>query len=669
MPEFAALWAEGERKEGEVRAIGKAFAARCEIPAQLAGCRQAEELLPREAVEVLRGAAPGGEGAMLLLEESLPDQLVRLEWESLTIAGRELEKSVLVVRRARPKFENSRPSSEHPARWLNLFPRVEFDFSKPLEELIAQGALRPTTRATFADDIARVCDLFVVAHANEYGLLDSSGMSYTIPQAAILPARVWLLACNKSEAMNSLACALLDRGVGAVVSATGDLSAPEMLEAIRSWLMRPKGMELETWLLANRAAGRFYGGIGSLRLWGEILLDGSQSSTWNAATWAIDHGDAGTVPLGMDATADEYASAKTAYGAPETWPRTREWMAPCLLWLAESYDHPSIPFFERAVGRPSTAHEYGALAIAARRLGHYPLALRNLVQGMRTHTATQIETAILFGHLANLLIDLDLPKGARAAVSRLEDCVIPDPGVREESEFRRLDFLARIAAREGKLQVALDRMQEKQAVAQRNGDDGRELAGLLYLSAWSNQEGGSAVSTTRGMAQEVVRRLSDVSSEQVGSGNETTAYLIRALAAYYWASSDENVLFELKRWEPICMEALRREDPGPWGYVIAFLFLAKQAKASAFERAMEALERARYLLEQAIFLLLSGRIDEAKRSLSRFQQRRQRTLTEWSVDVSNLPCDLENETLTRSKIEQDCLWRADHLVTKGLIPL
>ena len=86
-------------------------------------CNQVEQLIPLEAAEALHRAANSGEGSLLLLEESLPDEWFDFEWESTTLAGQELGRSVLVVRRARPMFGPTAPESNVAARWVNLFPK------------------------------------------------------------------------------------------------------------------------------------------------------------------------------------------------------------------------------------------------------------------------------------------------------------------------------------------------------------------------------------------------------------------------------------------------------------------------------------------------------------------------------------------------------------------
>ncbi|MBM3740784.1 MAG: hypothetical protein FJW39_33985 [Acidobacteria bacterium] len=642
---------------------------RCEIPAQLADCRQVEDLLPREALEMLRSATGEGEGAMLLLEESLPAQLVRLEWESLTIAGRELKRSALVARRARPKFDNSLASSDQPARWLNLFPRAEFDFSKPLEELIAHGALRPTTREAFAVDVARACDLFVVAHADVRGLMDKNGTPFGLPRAGTLPERVWLLACNKAHAMDLLAAKLLDQGAGCVISASGDLSAPQMLEVIRRWLTRADGQDVASWLVASRAASETDGGIGSLRIWGNVHLDRSDSSSWNAATWAIEHGDPRSIPLGTDAGRKTYFLAKEAYAKPETWARTREWMTPRLLWLAEHYEHAAMEYFEKALPQPRHARDYVGLYAKARRLGNYPWAARYLARGFSLTERSVEEHADLLGGLTNLLIDLNLPRTAGVAVAAFEDCVVTDAHARRVNDLRRLDYRARIAAREGKLSVAMDRLREKHEHAATMGDSRRELSGLLYMAVWGLLS--KQVQESEGvlLASQVRNDLAIASPAEIGAGNETAGYLLRALAAYFWVNHDPDVLPQLARWQEHALARLRTDDPGPWAYMFAFLHLSDRVDFALFERAIEALVRAQYLLEADMFLLLARRQDKFTRLLPRYQKRREQTIAELGPLPMQIGMDVEAECKARIAIEETFPRGPQDIVVKGLMPL
>ena len=90
MPCFVALWRESTGSVSTLCAFGKGFCARRNFTDRLGECHQVEDLIPADAAEALRRAAIAGEGSLLLLEATLPQEWLQLEWESMTLSGEEL---------------------------------------------------------------------------------------------------------------------------------------------------------------------------------------------------------------------------------------------------------------------------------------------------------------------------------------------------------------------------------------------------------------------------------------------------------------------------------------------------------------------------------------------------------------------------------------------------
>jgi hypothetical protein len=128
-----------------------------------------EEFLP-ELLQALPTPDPGARW-LLLLEPSLPQSWQRLRWEALTLGGRPLAAQVLVIRSA--TWHREETSIHKPARFLNLFPQVEFCFLDRLQPLFRSGRLRTSREAFLKGDMAEADDLIIVAHGRSHGLVDA----------------------------------------------------------------------------------------------------------------------------------------------------------------------------------------------------------------------------------------------------------------------------------------------------------------------------------------------------------------------------------------------------------------------------------------------------------------------------------------------------------------
>ena len=212
--------------------------------------------------------------------------------------------------------------------------------------------------------------------------------------------------------------------------------------------------------------------------------------------------------------------------------------------------------------------------------------------------------------------------------------------------------MSRTEARRGRLDIALDLMTTKRKRAK--FDSGRELAWQLYLSTWGYIAGQVELSVANTYAGEVMARIEKAAPRDVGYGNETIAYLLRALAAHAWAANDLEQLKVLGSWLQYAENRLTDDDPGPWAYTIAYLYFQRAAPSISFDRAISALERARYYLEAAF---LSGFVNHDKdstRLLSRFQRRRNDILAELNESLGALASLALAESTSRVEIENTC---------------
>jgi hypothetical protein len=666
-PSFVALWVD---KQGDgsprLNILTRRTAFAGTLPNIQPGISSLELLLPQ--LPELIGTAT--ERQLLLLEASLPPDWLALDWERLTFRGRPLRLSFLVVRR--PIWGSKQQTTTHRTKFLNLFPRAEHDFPAALRDFVAQGDIRPCSPAFLAQELPQVSELVVFAHGDSRGLMDAEGTPLSLPDVRPMPERIWLLACNVTGAMSGLAEALLDQGVRTVIAADDYLSAPEMEALVRSWLSSgDKSADPAAWLCKLEDSAKSPdGGVLSLRIYGEIDLDRSTSALWNRLAWDLRHGKPGQPPL-HDLTGEaEFLEAYMGVTATPAWPTTRQTLAAPLLWLAEKFHHPSIPSLERLLGSIESPKAIHALAASARRVGNYRAMAKYLSRGLKFPALHAVQRADYLGALSNLLIDLDLPASSYEAIRLHEDCDIDDLVAKSSMDLKRLDFLGRTDARRGKFEVALMHLAAKQYRVV--PDEGRELAALLYVGTWAQIAQKVSASDIKKYANEAMAYLDPLSPASVGGGNDTSKYLLRAVAAFGWATRQNDALELTTRWRVAAIDRLVEHDPGPWAYLLAFLKLAGLATPADFDRAHAALERAGYLLEAAVFLGLDGRPDEGRRLLERFDSRRTHVLAalelnDWSkrLDASTLHA----EALERRQLESNAFGDAVAVARSGVMPL
>ncbi len=646
---FVALWMDDPaRDSAALHLLSRDTHRTLPLPDIAESTHAVEEFLP----ELLR-AMPSPDPAarwLLLLEPSLPQSWQRLRWEALSLAGRPLAAQALVIRSA--VWCRQGNGTGKAARFLDLFPRSEFSFLGRFQPLIQAGRLR-TSRASFIErDMAAGGDLVIVAHGRSHGLVDADGNSFALPAAHPMPERIWLLACNVDGAMGDLAQKFLNQGCRTVIAATGDISAREMACVVESLFAAARlPDENRSWLAQAAASFNGRGCPLALTIWGECDLDPTACAAWNRMTWDDKHGNSRRPPLDDETTRDEFLAAYQHATSPQAWPLTRDWMLPPLLWLAEKHDHPAMRDLSTRLDDTKSPQAIRALASAARRVGNYAQMARYLSRGLQIPDLTVGERADYLGTLANLFIDLNLPESAAAIIELHQECLWDDPEDRYWADFKCLDWMARMEARRGRLHLALDHMTAKRRQART--DSGRELAWQLYLATWGVLAGQVPAQTAATFAGEVAQRLAGSTPETLGNGNETVAYLLRALAVHAWVSHDSAQLTLVKSWLPHAEERLTDDDPGPWAYAIAYLYLQRAAPPPSLDRALCALERARYLLEAACLSGFAGRGDERRRLLGRFQQRRKGIVGQLDESVGTRTAEALAEPATRADAEID----------------
>ena len=185
---------------------------------------------------------------------------------------------------------------------------------------------------------------------------------------------------------------------------------------------------------------------------------------------------------------------------------TKQWLYPFLGSLAQVHDHARMEYYGHAypgssvhgASLPDAAIFYHYLAKPKYRRGEYSRGVDTIVKGFAklaidgTQDICSESGLSLLGNLVNHLVDLNLPREAKLILIELSRCLdkhdFDAPTIATE-EFTMLDRKARCDIREGSsasLGDARFSFERKQALAvQSYKQDGwRELAWLLYVSAW-----------------------------------------------------------------------------------------------------------------------------------------------------------------------------------------
>jgi hypothetical protein len=367
-------------------------------------------------------------------------------------------------------------------------------------------------------------------------------------------------------------------------------------------------------------------------------------------------------------------------------PLTRSWVLPYQIYLAEIYDHSLLPAESgRRLPNPQAPHACYHRAKRHYRLGAYPRAVADLtagLQGLPSARWHQRSGLGLLGLLVNTLIDLNLPEPAQVVFDHLDDILLnrASAASADRQSLNHWDRRARLALRHGQPKNALVDYQQKWQRDRRDPD--RELAWLLYVAAWAD------LPEAPGLAAEVQAKLNALYEPAYvfGRGNETPAYLLRALALWAWRGGDARAAAAVAVWTAKLVEPLGRvQDPGPFAMSLGYLHLYVQSHAPInatlpdWTLIADALEREHYWFELASLACLLGRpAEEIQRALEQFQALRRAA----GEELAGLPEPLRQRVmanwpalLERREAAERALLLAGkpagvaELVKQGMLPL
>jgi len=205
----------------------------------------------------------------------------------------------------------------------------------------------------------------------------------------------------------------------------------------------------------------------------------------------------------------------------------------------------------------------------------------------------------------------------------------------------------------------------------------RELSWLLYIAAWAQLEQSAA------LAVEAKSRLQDVTRimEGLGHGNESEAYLMRALAVWAWRTGDHEAREALQPYLTVLQERMYQQEPGPLCSTFVFLSLSTEVdrigKLPDWPTIQSVLEAMNHWLEIAILASIAEKADVVKRSLARYQSLRKDIVT----DLAYAPSWMEFSSTDWSNVAGRAAQREsvlllddrpvapEELIAEGLIPL
>lgn len=646
--------------------------------------------LAPEVVQMLtEGLAHSAEPGALHLSTHLPLRWQKIPFEALTHKGQRLGDRLQVIRHAAPLATPPVfPHTPHGVL-IDLWPKEERGTSDGQMLFAGLGALldKPILlrghRCAEADlpqrDLSHKALLVVISHGSEdrdaQPLRTETGEGWALPLTQGMPPVVVLLACGDVHGnLLDYGQTLLAAGAQTVLAPVGRLDAPAADRFLRTFLPGwNAGRTVADLLWAAQQLPDSAYGAGRLRLLGRGDLHRGPARTWaeqsdpvlntaaptdDAALQALleritvrclqRYGTLDTVvdelydALGMqydDAPAETALLPRLDRLREDLPPLTADWVTPYIVYLAEPYDHGLLSRY-RSLGidlQPDSPHApdapfiYHAWGKRHYRNGHYVEALEHLAHGLARLDEARLRQAGgigLLGLLVNCLIDLDLPEPGLVLYDRLDAGLArAKDQLSQLQRTNRLDRRARLALRQGCPEQALIHYQQKHAEDHRDPD--RERAGLLYAAAWADPRG-----SARALAAAVSKTLQAHTPllSQLGPGNATLAYLIRAYALWAWRARDPAALTGLAAALTSVHEHLPGRDTGPLGFALGYLHLYQAATGDttvalpSWAIAEGALEAWHYWFELAVFSALLGRRPQAERFLYRFHALRAEAL-------------------------------------------
>ncbi len=383
--------------------------------------------------------------------------------------------------------------------------------------------------------------------------------------------------------------------------------------------------------------------------------------------------------------------ARLRNGESRLSPLARAWAVSYLVYLAEIYDHTLFEHYQgvypklsaRLKGPAQPPYVFYHWGKSSYRQGLYAEALDRVAQGFAQLDETRLDRRAglgLLGLLVGCLIDLNLPAEGLKLYDRL-NATLRQTGDAFAllQRFNRLDRRARLGLRLGEPETALANYQTKRRDDARDPD--RDLAWLLYVSAWANP----TATASRSYAGEVREKLTEMPGLLAGpgKGNPTPVYLLRAYALWAWRAGDADAARLLgQHWQHLASRVHEFSDPGPLGLTLGYLHLYQQEHLdlplglSSWEGAQARLEASEYWFELAALNSLLGRRDAAVRFLGEFQRMRNQALPYLEQLPDWLVGGLDWAASLKQRAEQESvLLLAERpptpaeLVEKGVLPL
>lgn len=677
----------------------------------------------------------------LALSADLPPSWQRLPFECLSYRRQRLDTLVQIIRHVPRTAEPPALPLTHEVVIVDLWPEAERGnhhgqrwFTGLLGEVASGRVLRGERIAAQWPwlDLSMAALLCVIGHGSEgcnpkpfrIGPEDD----WSVPLTQGLPPLVVLVACGDEQGnLLDYGRTLLAAGAQTVLAPVGRLDAAAADEFLRVFLAHWEAGRTASealWVACQQPGSAC--GAGRMRLLGRADLHRGpwqSHSEWDDATLAqAAAGDESALTALLeritrrcfltegrldnavdelydrlhlqydDNAAEEHLLARLHGVNPCLAALTTHWVTPYLAYLAEAYNHPLLAQYEQrrlileaepagVPPMPVLHYYWGKLHY---RYGRYGKMLEQLTEGFALLDERRLsETAgiDLLGLLINGLIDLNLPEPGLALYGRLDGCLgYADDQLSLLQRLNRFDRRARLALRQGAPEQALIHYRCKQAIDAR--DPGREQASLLYAAAWADPhdpEGHRLAAAVRTILQ-----AADPVLPQLGFGNETLAYLLRAYALWTWRAQDQAAFGWLGGQFATVDAYFAGRDPGPLGFALGYLHLYQRAAGvvipalPAWEIAEAALEGAGYWLELAIFSALLGQGGQAARFLGQFQTLRRDMLPTllqlppWLASGSPIGWEA---CITQREQQEQCLLRDTaplgvvDLIQAGILPL
>ena len=735
-PAGTAFWRLGRpEREGAAPAVGEL---------RDAGRRQALDRALQDPLGPVLAETLREHGRVILnLTADLPSPWHACPFEWLQLDGHPIHGRLLVARHHPRRATPAPPAATRETVVCDLWPGEEA-FAPLVEALRAAVQGPPVLRGRAEVEgflahsgAASWAAWVVVAHGTEKGqvapfALPDAG-TWALPTAAGLPPLVVVLACGDDVGnLMEYGRSLLAAGARTVIAPLGRPDAGALVGFVQAFFRHwDTGAAAAEALLAAQGADPAGRGARRLQLLGHGGLRVSEAPeareladrvlaerarTWDATSLAalveritLDSYQRDGSPAG--AVFDLYQRLGLEYENPTEGPElfralervvdhlaplSAAWVLPFLVYLAERYDHARMDRYRRAVDRmalggqaalPATPLFFHYLARAPYRNGDYVQGIGLVAEGLAALTPTDAgqEAEIkLLGNLANHLIDLALPEEAEQVLVRIDRCLSGYQGPAADTDrFTLLDRRARLALRQGGADGeglvaahALYRQKRAEAVA-RGWDGHRELAWLLYVAAWGRLPEG------RGYAKETAALLADVESglRHIALRNLDPLYLLRALALAAWRFADPEAEALVARYLERMDDLALRNDSGPLGFAVGFLYLMGGDRwRRQWVAAEQYLGTDRYWLELAALSHLMGKPDEAASYLGRFQDQRRDALERlrdtllphgpaaFTAPLMSSLCQLPD----RQRREREALNTGTHpesLLVTGLLPL